>query len=59
VISGFQFPYCNLVNRLDYISSLLSTVTLKVQNAGTTANETAKKVNRTLRIDCIILEPVQ
>jgi len=59
VVSGFQFPFCNLVNRRDYISSLLSTVTLKVQNAGTPANETAKKVNRTLRIDCIILEPVQ
>ena len=59
VVSGFQFPFCNLVNSKDYISSLLPTVTLKVQNAGTPANETAKKVNRTLRIDCIILEPVQ
>jgi hypothetical protein len=59
VVSGFQFPFCNLVNNRDYISSLLSNVTLKVQNVGTPANETAKKVNRTLRIDCIILEPVQ
>jgi len=59
VVSGFQFPFCNLVNRIDYISSLLANVTLKVQNAGTPANETLKKVDRTLRIDCIILEPVQ
>jgi hypothetical protein len=59
VVSGFQFPYCNLVNRKDYISSLLSTVTLKVQNAaGVTSSELAN-FNRTLRIDCIILEPVQ
>ena len=59
VVSGFQFPYCNLVNRADYISSLASTVSLKVQNAaGVSAPELAN-YNRTLRIDCIILEPVQ
>jgi len=59
VVSGFQFPYSNLVKRADYISGLLSTVSLKVQNAGSPADESAKKVNRTLRIDYIILKPVQ
>jgi hypothetical protein len=59
VVSGFQFPYCNLVNRSDYISSLASTVSLKVQNAAGVSTSEVANYNRTLRIDCIILEPVQ
>jgi len=59
VAKDFVFPYCNLIysNNLDISSSL--TVALKVENAtGVTGAETAN-FNRDLRIDCIILEPVQ
>ena len=59
VVSGFQFPYSNLVKRLDYISSLLPTVSLKVENASGVTKAELENFNRTLRIDCIILKPVQ
>ena len=59
VVSGFQFPYANLVKRLDYISSLLPTVSLKVENAAGVSSSELANFNRTLRIDCIILKPVQ
>ena len=59
VASGFQFPYCNFVSSLGYNSSVLPTVSLKVENAvGVTASD-LQNFNRTLRIDCIILEPVK
>ncbi len=57
VVSGFQFPFANLVKQSDYISGLLPTVSLKIENA-VNPNEQAN-FNRTLRIDCIILKPVQ
>ena len=59
VVSGFQFSYANLVQRPDYISSLLSTVSLKVENAAGVNSAEVLNFNRTLRIDCIILKPVQ
>ena len=59
VVSGFQFPYANLVKRPDYISSLLPTVSLRVENASGVSSTELAAFNRTLRIDCIILKPVQ
>lgn len=59
VVSGFQFPYCNLVKQPDYISGLLPTVSLKVENAAGVTSAELANFNRTLRIDCIILKPVQ
>jgi hypothetical protein len=53
VLKDFQLPFCNL-----YISNKSKiNFSLFVQNAATVA-ETAN-YNRNLRIDCIILEPVQ
>ena len=59
VVSGFQFPYANLVKRPDYISSLLTTVSLKVENASGVSSAELAAFNRRLLIDCIILKPVQ
>ena len=59
VTSGFQFSYSNLVGSADYISGLLSTVALKVENAAGVNTTELAGFNRTLRIDCIILKPVQ
>lgn len=55
VAKDFVFPFSNLV----YNNILGLTVALKVENAtGVTSSETTN-FNRDLRIDCIILEPVQ
>jgi len=59
VTSGFQFSYSNLVGSADYISGLLSTVAVKVENAAGVSSVELAGFNRTLRIDCIILKPVQ
>ena len=55
-VTQFEFPYCNLPTS-DNISTYVASVKLKVQNAVKT-NETVS-YNRDMRIDCIILEPVQ
>jgi hypothetical protein len=54
-VTQFQFPYCNLYTNTSTTSSI--TVKLKVENASK-ITETVK-FNRTLRIDYVILEPVQ
>lgn len=59
VAENFQFPYCNIVSSPGLIGNVTSTVQLKIVNAtGTSATETAN-YNRTIRVDCVILEPVQ
>jgi hypothetical protein len=59
VAENFEFPYANLLNwrSPDFPKNI--TVALKVENA--TAKTTADQLlyNRNLRIDCIILKPVQ
>jgi hypothetical protein len=54
-VTQFSFPYCNLFTTKSAISDI--TVKLKVENA-TVITETVN-YDRTLRIDYIILEPVQ
>ena len=55
VVQNFTFPYSNLLTE----KQLLTRVALKVENvAGVTPIEKIN-FNRTLLIDCIILEPVQ
>ncbi|MDD4970360.1 MAG: fasciclin domain-containing protein [Paludibacter sp.] len=53
VVSGFQFPYTNLYKTTGYAP----TVKLKVENVVVTSE--AAKFSKTLRIDYIILKPVQ
>jgi len=55
-INQFEFPFCNLLDPENIINYVVS-VNLKVENAVKTS-ETVK-YNRDIRIDCIILEPVQ
>jgi len=56
VAKDFEFAFCNSdFNLLDPTKPI--TVSLKVENAAKTTEATL--FNRTLRIDCIILEPVQ
>lgn len=59
VVKDFEFPYSNIVDFSDpdYLNNI--SVALKVEN-DTKKNATEmKNFNRNLRIDCIILEPVQ
>lgn len=59
IAENFQFPYCNIVDGVLQMGNPVTSVFLKVENAtGITAVETAN-FNRTIRIDCIILEPVK
>ncbi len=59
VAQNFQFPFSNIVSSSASSVAEKTSVFLKVENAaGTTASE-KKNFNRTIRIDCIILEPVQ
>lgn len=51
-IGEFEFPFCNIYNGVNNDTS----VKLKVENAVTTSQTTTK--SRVMRIDCIILEPV-
>jgi len=53
VVAGFQFPYTNMSKPTGYIP----TVRLKVENAVLTSE--AAKFSKTMRIDYIILKPVQ
>ncbi|MDP4272226.1 MAG: fasciclin domain-containing protein [Bacteroidota bacterium] len=56
VAENFEFPFSNLTSS---VTGEKTSVFLKVENAaGTTTTEKAN-FNRTIRIDCIILEPVQ
>ncbi len=59
VAKNFEFPYCNLIGNRDLINgkSAIPSVLLKVENA--VASTEISTFNRTMRIDCIILEPVQ
>ena len=54
-VTKFTFPYCNLYTKGDPVSNI--TTSIKVEN-GTKVNESAL-FDRKLRIDYIILEPVQ
>lgn len=59
VAEKWKFTYSNIVDEPGLLGSDKTTVSLNIMNAaGTTANELAS-FNRTIRIDCIILEPVQ
>jgi uncharacterized surface protein with fasciclin (FAS1) repeats len=69
VAENFEFPYCNIVGKDDMVNATktaistttqsYTTVFLKVENAaGVTSSELAN-FNRRIRIDCILLEPVQ
>lgn len=58
VLKNFQFPYSNMVyNQIDPIKSI--SVSLKVQNTTGVATTDLENYNRNIRIDCIILKPVQ
>jgi hypothetical protein len=54
-VTQFEFPYCNILETGDPSSKI--TIKLKVENA-VKINETVK-FSRIMRIDYIILEPVQ
>lgn len=54
-VTQFEFPYANLIDYQNPLS--VATVKLKVENA-TKKNETTKST-KDMRIDCIILKPVQ
>lgn len=59
VAENFSFPYSNIVNLPGLTGSNDVTVNIRVENAaGVTASELAN-FNRTIRVDCILLEPVQ
>ena len=55
VLKDFQFPFSNLM----YTEDTPITVSLKVENAANPSGTDLVNFNRTVRIDCIILEPVQ
>jgi len=55
VLKDFQFPFSNLILN----EKTPVTVVLKVENASGVSPIELANFNRTLRIDCIILEPVQ
>lgn len=59
VVKDFEFPYSNIIDfsKQDFTKQI--NVALKVENA--TPKKTADMINfnRNIRIDCIILEPVQ
>lgn len=55
VLKDFQLPYCNFV--LSNQSPI--NVALKVENAANPTGSDMINYNRNIRIDCIILEPVQ
>ena len=55
-VTQFQFPICNLMTSDNY-STYIASALLKVENAVKTTETVA--FNRDMRIDCIILEPVQ
>lgn len=61
VLQNYQFPFSNIVGSGDAddvdAPKEVTSVLLRVENAATT-RETAT-YNRTIRIDCVILEPVQ
>lgn len=55
-VTEFTFPYCNIYDSGSSVGSI--TTKLKVVNASKIADEVVGKSDRTMRIDCIILEPV-
>jgi uncharacterized surface protein with fasciclin (FAS1) repeats len=59
VVKDFEFPYSNIIDFTDanFINGI--SVALKVENATPKTPVEMVKFNRNLRIDCIILEPVQ
>ncbi|WP_243349164.1 fasciclin domain-containing protein [Parabacteroides sp. FAFU027] len=60
VAENFQFPFCNIVDQSgSSTTSEKTSVFLKVENVTGTSTTETKNYNRTIRIDCIILEPVQ
>jgi len=69
VAKNFEFPYCNIVDQPDMVNSTLTSLTstnkkyttvyLKVENAAGVTTADLAAFNRKIRIDCIILEPVQ
>jgi hypothetical protein len=56
-ITQFDFSYCNIIDPLSFKTTDI-TVKVTVENATKTGSET-KSYNRDMRIDCIVLEPVQ
>jgi hypothetical protein len=64
VAQNYSFPFCNIVNSKNEGISVPEKVSvfLKVENAASGSSSSAtdrKTYNRTLRIDCVLLEPVQ
>jgi hypothetical protein len=55
IAKNFVFPFCDLSLENNYVPL----VKLRVQNEVTVAQEKAKTFSRKMRIDCIILEPVE
>ena len=59
VAENFSFPYSNIVSMPGLTGTETATVNIRIKNeTGVTAEEMAN-FNRTIRVDCIILEPVQ
>lgn len=59
VADNFEFQYSNLVSEEGMLCGKNVTTYLKIENgAGTSAAE-LKNFNRTIKVDCVILEPVQ
>jgi hypothetical protein len=59
VAENFSFPYSNIVSMPGLTGTETATVNIRIKNeTGVTAEE-MDNFNRTIRVDCIILEPVQ
>jgi uncharacterized surface protein with fasciclin (FAS1) repeats len=71
VLENFEFPFCNLIysntlttseasqKALSIARMATSTTWLKIENATGTSTTETKNYNRTIRVDCVIFEPVQ
>ncbi len=59
VAENWSFPYSNIVDEPGLLGSEKTTVSLNIMNAAGVSAQELASFNRTIRIDCIILEPVQ
>lgn len=59
IAEKFKFPYCNIEGYNEIGVRKPSTVQIKIENAAGTSSSETSKFNRTIKVDCIILEPVE
>lgn len=59
IAEKFKFPYCNIEGYNNIGVRKPSAVQIKIENAAGTSSSETSKFNRTIKVDCIILEPVE